>query len=126
MQQIVLLIEDDKMIQRLLSRMIKRSGFNGQVEVFDNSKEVFDFIAQCSELIVIAFMDTSIHPEGDEALGHALKAQVPNIKLVASSGHSEDDLRGPHHFGTLDLDGVLSKPFGMQDVKDLLSTLNLI
>lgn len=126
MQQIVLLIEDDKMIQRLLSRMIKRSGFNGQVEVFDNSKEVFHFIAQCSDPIVIAFMDTSIHPEGDEALGYALKAQVPNIKLVASSGHSEDDLRGPYHFGTLDLDGVLSKPFGMQDVKDLLSTLNLI
>ena len=126
MEQVALLIEDDHMIQRLLARMIRKSGFNGRVEVFDNSDSVFQFIAQCNDQIVIAFMDTSIHPEGDAALGHELKDKLPSIKLVASSGHSEEDLRGPQHFDDVELDGVLSKPFGMRDVKELLGKLNLI
>ena len=126
MEQVALLIEDDNMIQRLLARMIKRSGFSGRIEVFDNSESLFQFIQQCHDQIVVAFIDTSIHPEGDAALGNALRSEVPTIKLVASSGHNEVDLRGPQHFGGVELDGVLSKPFGMRDVKELLSNLNLV
>lgn len=126
MEKIILIIEDDRMIQRLLSRMIKRSGFEGKTEIFDNSEEVFTFIKQSEGQIVLALMDTSIHPEGDAALAQELLKLCPAINLVASSGHSEEDLRGPQHFGGIDLVAVLSKPFGMQDVKDLLASLNLI
>ena len=126
MEKVILIIEDDQMIQRLLSRMIKRSGFAGQTEIFDNSEEVFTFIRQSEDQIVLALMDTSIHPNGDAALAQELLKLCPEINLVASSGHSEEDLRGPQHFGGIDLVAVLSKPFGMQDVKDLLVSLNLI
>ena len=126
MEKVILIIEDDRMIQRLLSRMIKRSGFEGKAEIFDNSEDVFTFIKQSENQIVLALMDTSIHPEGDAALAQELLKLCPEINLVASSGHSEEDLRGPHHFGGVDLVAVLSKPFGMQDVKDLLTNLNLI
>ena len=126
MEKVILIIEDDQMIQRLLSRMIKRSGFEGITEIFDNSEEVFTFIRQSNYQIVLALMDTSIHPEGDAALAQELLKLCPEINLVASSGHSEEDLRGPQHFGGIDLAAVLSKPFGMQDVKDLLASLNLI
>ncbi|MAD61165.1 MAG: hypothetical protein CMH49_06610 [Myxococcales bacterium] len=126
MEKVILIIEDDQMIQRLLSRMIKRSGFAGQTEIFDNSEEVFTFVRQSEDQIVLALMDTSIHPNGDAALAQELLKLCPEINLVASSGHSEEDLRGPQHFGGIDLVAVLSKPFGMQDVKDLLVSLNLI
>ena len=126
MEKVILIIEDDQMIQRLLSRMIKRSGFEGITEIFDNSEEVFTFIMQSGDQIVLALMDTSIHPDGDAALAQELLKLCPEINLVASSGHSEEDLRGPQHFGGIDLAAVLSKPFGMQDVKDLLASLNLI
>ena len=125
MEKVILIIEDDRMIQRLLSRMIKRSGFAGKTEIFDNSEEVFTFIRQSEDQIVLALMDTSIHPDGDAALAQELLKLCPEINLVASSGHSEEDLRGPQHFGGIDLAAVLSKPFGMQDVKDLLVSLNL-
>lgn len=126
MEKVILVIEDDRMIQRLLSRMIKRAGFEGRTEIFDNSEDVFTFIAQSEDQIVLALMDTSIHPDGDAALAQELLKLCPHIHLVASSGHSEEDLRGPFHFGGVDLAAVLSKPFGMQDVKDLLANLSLV
>ncbi len=126
MEKVILVIEDDRMIQRLLSRMIKRAGFEGRTEIFDNSEDVFTFIAQSEDQIVLALMDTSIHPDGDAALAQELLRLCPHIHLVASSGHSEEDLRGPLHFGGVDLAAVLSKPFGMQDIKDLLANLSLV
>ena len=126
MEQVILLIEDDRMIQKLLSRMVKRSGFAGRVEVFEDSESTFNFIDTTTDQIVLALMDTSIHPEGDAIFANLIKGKVPHIKLVASSGHSEEELRGPRYFGGADLDAVLSKPYGKQDVKDLLSSLGLL
>lgn len=125
MSQVILLAEDDKMIQRLLSRMIKRAGFQGEVAIHADSTSALDFLEQTQDTVVLALMDTALHPEGDKAFALAIQARVPDIKLVASSGHSEADLRGPNHFGDVGLAAVLSKPFGMQDVKDLLSSLGL-
>ena len=125
MSKVILLAEDDRMIQRLLKRMIKRAGFEGDIEVCEDSRAALNFIEETSAEIVLALMDTSLHPEGDAAFAEEIKKRIPSIKLVASSGHSESDLRGPSHFGDIDLDGVLSKPFGMQDVKELLSRLGL-
>ena len=125
MNQVILLAEDDKMIQRLLKRMIKRAGFTGEVEVHEDAESALAFLDQTKDSVVLALLDTALHPEGDKAFALAIQSRVPEIKLVASSGHSESDLRGPNHFGDVYLDAVLSKPFGMQDVKDLLIMLKL-
>ena len=126
MERVIILVEDDLMIQKLLSRMIKRSGFDGRVEVFSDSESTFTFINETDDQVILALMDTAIHPEGEEALALKIKSLVPAIKLVASSGHSEEELRSSKYFGNAELDGVLAKPYGKQEVKDLLLTLGLL
>ena len=126
MSTIVLIIEDDQMIQKLLTRMIKRSGFGGEVVVFSESGPALEYLEQNAERTSAALLDTMIHPQGDEALAFALLERAPHLKLVASSGHSEEDLRGPTHFGSAPLFGVLSKPFGLTDIKQLFALLDLI
>ena len=125
MPNVILVVEDDLMIQKLLSRMIMRSGFAGEVAVFSESAPALNFVDENSTQVVLALLDTMIHPEGDKAFAHALLERAPHLKLVASSGHSESDLRGPNHFGDIPLAGVLSKPFGMADIKTLFAQLNI-
>lgn len=126
MSVLILVIEDDPLIQKLLSRMIKRSGFTGEVAVFSESAPALEYLSLNAERAHAALLDTMIHPEGDEALAFAILERAPNIKVVASSGHSEESLRGPDHFGTAPLFKVLSKPFGLSDIRTLFQELELV
>jgi DNA-binding NtrC family response regulator len=121
----ILMAEDDPMIQKILARMIKRSGFEGEVKVCDNAADALDFAKSVGGALDLILMDTNLHSEGDAAFFREMRVIAPTAPIVASSGHSEHDLRGPAHFGGCELFAVLSKPFGLQDVKDLITSLNL-
>ena len=125
MSQIILVIEDDPLIQKLITRMIKRAGFSGETQVFSESGPALTYLEEHRDAVLLALLDTMIHPEGDEALAYALLERAPHIKLIAASGHSESALRGPDHFNSAPLAGVLSKPFGLQDIKALLTEFGL-
>ena len=122
----ILVAEDDKMIQRLLARMIKKAGYPGHIEVCDRAKNALEFVAYVDGQVDLVLVDTGLHEEGDAAFFHALKSIATQAPIVASSGYSEDQLRSPKHFQDCDLTAVLSKPFGLQDIKDLLKDLSLI
>ena len=121
---VILVAEDDTMIQKILSRMIKRSGFEGEVVIFDAGPEALSYAQQVGGALDLVLMDTNLHPEGDAAFFQQMRALAPETPIVASSGHSEDELRGPLHFGDSELYMVLSKPFGMKDVKALIASLS--
>lgn len=125
MSNVILVIEDDLLIQKLLSRMIKRSGFNGEVLVFSESASTLEYLDQNASHVVLALLDTMIHPAGDRAFAQEILNRAPHLKLVASSGHSESDLLGPEHFGDIPLAGVLSKPFGLSDIRALFARLGV-
>jgi CheY-like chemotaxis protein len=122
----IVVAEDDKMIQKLLARMIKKAGYLGHIEVCDRAKSALDFVAYVVGQIDLVLVDTGLHEEGDAAFFHALKTIATDAPIVASSGYSEDQLRSPKHFKDCKLAAVLSKPFGLQDIKDLLKDLSLI
>jgi two-component system cell cycle sensor histidine kinase/response regulator CckA len=119
----ILLAEDDPMIQKVLARMISRAGYEGSVEVCADAASALEVVARLGGALDLILVDTNLHDEGDAAFFHALRALAPSAPIVASSGHSEEQLRGPDHFGGCDLYRVLSKPFGLQDVKDLIASL---
>ena len=121
---VILIAEDDPMIQKILSRMLKRSGFEGEVKVFDVATDALSYATEVGGALDLVLMDTNLHAEGDAAFFHQMKAIAPEVPIVASSGHSEDELRGPRHFEGCALYSVLSKPFGMQDVKALIASLS--
>ena len=125
MSDVILVVEDDRLIQKLLSRMIKRTGFNGDVVVFSESEPALQYLEANADQVILALLDTMIHPEGDRAFAYALLERAPHLHLVASSGHSEADLRGPEHFGDAPLVGILSKPFGISDIKSLFARLEI-
>lgn len=126
MSQIILVADDDPMIQKLISRMIKRVGFQGEVQVCSDGASAVSYAAETTQAISLALLDTSLYAEGDAALALALQSHQPTIKIVASSGHSPEELEGPRHFQGVHLDGILSKPFGVKDVKELLAGFGLI
>jgi DNA-binding NtrC family response regulator len=121
---VILIAEDDPMIQKILSRMLKRSGFEGEVKVFDAATDALSYATEVGGALDLVLMDTNLHAEGDAVFFHQMKAIAPETPIVASSGHSEDELRGPRHFEGCALHSVLSKPFGMQDVKALIASLS--
>lgn len=121
----ILLAEDDAMIQKILTRMIKRSGYSGEVKIFAEAVEALRFVETIDGALDLALMDTSLHPEGDAAFYRAFKSIAPNTPVVVSSGYSEEVLRSDSHFGGCDIQGVLSKPFGLKDVRNLIESLGL-
>ena len=125
MHGMMLMAEDDPMIQKILARMIKRAGYGGRVEVCEDAVSALSFAEASGGAIDLILLDTNLHEESDAAFFHQLRALAPSTPIVASSGHDEAELRGPHHFGGCELYSVLSKPFGLQDVKDLILGLGL-
>lgn len=125
MHGVILMAEDDPMIQKILARMIKRAGYTGQVEVCEDATNALAFAEASGGALDLILLDTNLHEESDAVFFHQLRALAPSTPVVASSGHDEAQLRGPHHFEGCDLYSVLSKPFGLQDVKELISTLGL-
>lgn len=121
---LILVAEDDPMIQKILGRMIKRSGFEGEVIVFADALEALNHAQSVQGAVDLVLMDTNLHPQGDAAFFHQMKAIAPNTPIVASSGHGEEELKGSQHFAGCDLFMILSKPFGLQDVKALIQALS--
>ena len=121
----ILVAEDDKMIQRILVRMMKRSGYEGVVYVFEDAESALACAHEHKGELDLILIDTGLHSQGDRAFFEDLRSIAPQTPIVASSGYSEDILRSAKHFEGCDLAHILCKPFGLQEIKDLLSSLNL-
>ena len=126
MHGVIILAEDDPMIQKLLSRMIKRSGYTGEVHTCTDAISALDFASANATKIDLILMDTGLHENGDAAFFAEMRAIVHSAPIYVSSGYSEDIIRSDTHFGPSEINGVLSKPFGMSEVKTLLTQLQLI
>ena len=123
----ILVAEDDPMVQRILVRMIKRSGYLGEVLIGNDAFEAIQLAKDHqSQTIDLIFVDTGLYPQGDQAFFDALKAICANTPILVSSGYGEDIIRTVHYFGDKPISGVLSKPFGMAEVKDVLTQFQLV
>ena len=120
----LLIAEDDQMIQKLLTRMVKRAGYAGHIEVCEQANTALEFVQQVEGKLDLVLMDTGLHPQGDAAFFRAIKS-MSEVPIVASSGYSEDLLRSDKHFDDCELTAILSKPFGLKDIKKLLENLSL-
>ena len=125
MSGIIILAEDDPMIQRLLSRMIKRSGYSGNVQTCNDANSALKFASENSNSIDLILLDTGLHEKGDAIFFEEMRLIITSAPIFISSGYSEDIIRSDTHFGSSEISGVLSKPFGMNEVKELLTELHL-
>jgi CheY-like chemotaxis protein len=123
----ILIAEDDQMVQRILVRMIKRSGYQGEVLVANDADEAIQFAQDHhTQGIDLIFVDTGLYPQGDQAFFDALKSICHETPILVSSGYGEDIIRTVNYFGDKPISGVLSKPFGMAEVKEVLVRFSLL
>ncbi len=62
----ILVAEDDPMVQRILVRMIKRSGYLGEVLIGNDAFEAIQLAQDHqSQTIDLIFVDTGLYPQGD-------------------------------------------------------------
>ena len=121
----ILVAEDDKMIQKILVRMMKRGGYEGEVQVCEDAQSALDCARQHQGKFDLILIDTGLHAQGDRIFFEELRELSPAVPIVVSSGYSEDVIRSAKHFEGCNLATVLCKPFGLQEIKALLSSLSL-
>ncbi len=116
----ILLLDDDANIHKLLNRLFKKlsikldSVYDGK-EILSKYKEK-DLQGEKYNLVI---MDLTIPGGigGREAITH-LKTYDPAVKVIVSSGYSNDPIMSDHEkYGFVD---VLPKPFTIREIKNIL------
>jgi CheY-like chemotaxis protein len=122
----IIIAEDDQMVQRILVKMIKRSNYAGEVKAGNDANEALKLCQESvDEGIDLILVDTGLYPQGDQAFFDAIRLITANTPIVVSSGYGEDIIRTTNYFGAKPISAVLSKPFGMAEVKELLERFQL-
>lgn len=99
----ILVVEDEPALRELVSRQLRRQGY--QVIQANSGKEALALWPQHSKEIALLFTDM-VMPDGmtGSELAETLQAQNPDLKVVYTSGYSEEvlqqdfALRGEIHF----------------------------
>ena len=118
-EQVILIAEDDPMIQKLLGRMFKRAGFQGECLIASSGTEAVALLEANGSRVVLALLDTGLTGFTDMGLFDALRARSPGLPIIASSGYSPEELQSDRHFGDRPLSGFLGKPFGISEIRSL-------
>lgn len=120
----VLVMEDEEVVYKALVRMLTAIGYEAEV-VADGAAALKAWTAaeQTGKPFIAAIMDLTIPGGmgGAEAV-KLLKAAAPGAKVLVSSGYSEDPvMAGYADYG---FDGVLAKPYRLEDLASALEKLS--
>lgn len=119
----ILVMDDDPMIAKVLSRLLKRLGYESEIVV--DGKEALEACqkaAAAGNPFDVVIMDLTIPGGmGGKETVRKLKALIPDAKVVVSSGYSIDPVMQEHvNHG---FSGVLPKPYRVVDVSKALSAI---
>jgi PAS domain S-box-containing protein len=120
---LVLLMDDDDMVRHAAGRMLSHLGYD-PVLARDGSEAVQRAGALLAEGVHLsaALLDLTVRSgAGGRDTVSPLRALVPGLPIVASSGYSDDPVMAePERFG---FDARLNKPFRLDELADLLARL---
>jgi CheY-like chemotaxis protein len=105
----VLVVDDEEMLRRMLRTMLEGAGL--QVLVASDGREAVERFREHSDTIGVVLLDLTM-PEmgGAEALA-ALRAIRPDVRVILTSGYSENELSSG-------ADDFLGKPFSLASLID--------
>jgi PAS domain S-box-containing protein len=115
----ILLVDDEESLLALGARMLERMGFT-VLTAADGAEALERYRERQSEIDLVLLDLTMPHMDGAQAFGE-LRRINPAIRVVLASGYSEDDVAA--RFAGKGLDGVLPKPYTLNKLKELISTL---
>jgi DNA-binding NtrC family response regulator len=112
--QIILVVEDEISIQKLLKATLQSQTKNYDLLIADSGEEGLRFYREFRARIAVALIDYSLPGMKGSTLIRRLKEITPNVKCILMTGHRTVD----------DIDEatipVLNKPFTIQNLMKVL------
>jgi CheY-like chemotaxis protein len=116
----VLIVDDDKKIIHVLSRMLTILGFAvDSVSDGESAVKFYRIAVSAGSAYDVVIMDLTMRGGigGDEA-ARILKEYDPGAKIIVSSGYANDSIMANYRdYGFVD---SLQKPYGMEDLKSVI------
>jgi two-component system, cell cycle sensor histidine kinase and response regulator CckA len=103
----VLVVDDRSMARRLASRILSEEGY--RVLEADGAEEALEVLTQARGRVDLVVLDVVLHNGDGIALGHAIREQWPDRRLLYMSAFPAEVMM---HYGLQTLDvPFLAKPF---------------
>ncbi len=114
----ILLVEDDPDVRKVEQELLTVLGY--KVMEASSARQALEIIREKPPSIVVT--DLSMPEMGGAQLAQEIKKITPSVKVLLISGYvSEDELE---KFKNMGIDGVLHKPFGLEELKKALRELS--
>jgi len=114
----ILVVDDDKAVQEMLTTLLSELGMN-VVKAVSDGIEAVDFITDHGEDVDLVLLDMVMKKlHGNVALP-ILKSKKPELKVIIISGFFMD--YKTHFLANLGADGFVEKPFTMTDLQQAIS-----
>jgi nitrogen-specific signal transduction histidine kinase/CheY-like chemotaxis protein len=105
--QTVLVVDDEESVRRVAGRMLARCGF--EVVVAKDGQEALELVRSAPERFALVLLDLTMPKMGGEACFRELRALNPELRVILSSGHNEQELTA--RFAGKGLAGFIQKPY---------------
>ncbi len=114
----ILVVDDEDMVRNVCSRMLRRHGW--QIIAAANGREAIELFRQNLPEIDCVILDQSMPQMDGMAVFRELRAINPGVKVILSSGYSNDQVAGQRL--TADgLAGFIQKPYTIEGLRQELA-----
>jgi len=117
----ILVVDDEELVLELASEALRNRGY--EVLTARNGKAALDVLAGASSLPSAALIDLAMPVMGGEELVPILNRDYPGLRIIVTSGYSEEDEEKAFPPGTVA--GFLQKPYSLstltEKVEDILN-----
>ena len=115
----VLIADDEETLRALFADLFESLGYT--VIAVEDGRQAVEVYRQQRERIELVVLDLTMpHMDGAEAYGE-LRRIDPDVRVIIASGYAQDDVGA--RFAGKRLAGVLQKPFTVEQLTAILSTL---
>ena len=111
---VVLVVDDEEMVRRLARMALERRGY-GVLEA-GTGREALRVLAGADPPPALVLLDLAMPEMGGDELIPILAERYSNLKIVVSSGYSEEEVRKTYQSNLVA--GFLQKPYTVADLSD--------
>jgi two-component system, response regulator YesN len=115
----ILIVDDEPDVCIILQRILQRQRADHDILVAADAAAALSLLSE--RAVALLFTDLSLPGMSGEQLVGLVKAQWPATRIIMISGIGELSLA--QHGQALHLDGVLAKPFSIEEVRKVLDAV---
>ncbi len=119
--QKVMVVDDEEIIRLTTSLMLKKLGYSAVVQ--ENGIKAFEYFKEHGDEIDLIILDSHMPEISGIELFHKIREIDSKICIAVSSGFVDAEER--EEFENVGMCGLLSKPFAVSDLKELLESVEV-